>query len=77
VCLQPTPKVPVVEMLVEPKVPTEKVSVVNAEAESRAAGRETDAAKTVKPLKAVIAPPAVRLVERHAILHAVKEAPKS
>jgi hypothetical protein len=62
--LAPAPSVPVVEMLVEPKVPTEKVPVVNEEAKREAAGRETDPAETVRPLEAVMAPPAVRLLER-------------
>jgi hypothetical protein len=62
--LAPAPRVPVVEMLVEPKVPTENVPVVSVEADSEAAGRETDPEETVRPLEAVMAPPAVRLLER-------------
>jgi hypothetical protein len=71
------PRVPVVEMLVEPNVPTLKVPVVSAEADREAAGRETDPPETVRPLEAVIAPPAVRLLERNALFHAVPDAPRS
>lgn len=57
----PALKVPDVEILVEPNVPTEKVPVVRTEAANEAAGSETDPAETVRPLEAVREPAATML----------------